>query len=262
MIKKDKILTHLHKPEDRSTVARIIDQIETVARGHELQVSDFYDPYNQNLIDTILSGDLNVKLAWSGGYNGAERQRMIMLPTSLADDASDAHISYIRIRANLKFQQLNHRDYLGAILSLGIKREKVGDLLPLSDGCQVIVDSDMVAYIKMNLQKIHRVSVSVETIQSAEIVLPVEKIKEIKTTVSSLRLDAVSGVGFGVARSEIANDIKGEKVKLNWGVCTDPAKKLKEKDIISIRGKGRLSLDQINGATRKGKIAILIKRFI
>jgi len=262
MIKKDNILNYLRDPKDKSVVARVIDLLEAAAGEHQPQVSDFYDPYYRNLINEVLPARMEVGYHWAGGYEEAERRRMVVYPHYFDSIHVDPQISCLKVSANMKFHKLSHRDYLGAILALGIKREKVGDLLPAEDGCRFVVDAVVASYIAMNLYKIGKATVKVEPIRCDELSLPPEKVLEIKTTVSSLRLDAVCSAGYGVSRSEASGDISTEKVKLNWAVTTDAAKKISAGDIISTRGRGRIRVDQVLGETRKGRIGLIIKKYL
>ena len=262
MLKKEQILSYLRDPEERNIVAKVIDKIEATIRAHEPQVLDFYDPYQRHLIDRVLPGNLGVGYFWAGGFVDAERQRLIIFPDYMSAEEIDQGLAFFNIKANLKFMELSHRDYLGAILGLGIKREKVGDLFPVEDGCQIIVDFAISPFIVMHLKKIHRVKVEVQQIRAEALVLPEEKVKEIKTTVSSMRLDVVASAGFGLSRSEAVKDIESEKLKLNWGVCTDSSRKVKENDVISIRGQGRIKVEEIYGETRKGRVSILLKKYV
>ena len=77
-----------------------------------------------------------------------------------------------------------------------------------------------------------------------------------------MRLDAVAAAGFGVSRSKISNDIDADKVKVNWQPAKSSSQVIKESDIISMRGRGRIEIDEIRGQTKKGRISIVLKRFI
>lgn len=113
-----------------------------------------------------------------------------------------------------------------------------------------------------NLVKVHRVSVRVEQIPAEELQLPDEKLKEISATVASMRLDAVAAMGFGISRTKMAEEIVSQKVKLNWSVITDCSRIVGEGDTISIRGKGRVEIAKINGETKKGRIFLVLKRYL
>ncbi|HEY8345340.1 MAG TPA: S4 domain-containing protein, partial [Bacillota bacterium] len=85
---------------------------------------------------------------------------------------------------------------------------------------------------------------------------------EIKTTVASLRLDAVAGLGFGISRTKMAREIKAEKVKVNWCSTTDPDYQVKVGDVLSIKGRGRVVVAETTGLSKKGRIGVILKKLI
>ncbi|MHB9094738.1 MAG: photosystem II S4 domain protein [Eubacteriales bacterium] len=262
LLDRKEILERAGTPEDRILMARVLDKTESVKKFHYTAVSEFYDPYQQNLISPVLSKVPGISFVWDGGYPGAERKRLVIHPDYMTAGESDSELMVLSISGNLKFQGLSHRDFLGAVLGLGIKREKVGDIIVNEGGCQVVVDRSIGDYITENLTKVHRVSVKVEKIAPETIEVPAEKVKEIFATVPSLRLDAVAAAGFGVSRTKIASVIAAENVKVNWAVTTNLAHGVKEGDIISIRGRGRTEITSVRGETKKGRISIVLKRYL
>ena len=77
-----------------------------------------------------------------------------------------------------------------------------------------------------------------------------------------MRLDAVAAAGYGVSRSRMADEIKGQNVKINWKEAKNAAQTVNQGDIISFRGRGRVEVDEIKGTTKKGRISIILKRYI
>ena len=108
-----------------------------------------------------------------------------------------------------------HRDYLGSILGLGINRDKLGDILVSKSSADIIVKPEIMEYIGLNLIKVGNTTVDVEEISLKELLQPERPYKEMKSTVASLRLDAVAGIAFGLSRSKMAPFIKGENIRLN-----------------------------------------------
>lgn len=260
-MKRKDILDRAAKPEDRIVLARILDKIESVVRGHNVEVTDFYDPYQQSLISPVLSKAPGISFVWAGGYDSAERRRLVIAPEYLEAGESDNEISYLEVTGNLKFQDLTHRDFLGSIMALGIKREKMGDIIVTPAGCQLVTDRQIADYITRNLTKVHKVGVHIKEIPVNSLNLPEEQVKEIFATVSSLRLDAVAAAGYGTSRTKMSTDITAEKVKVNWIPVTDCSYPVKEGDTISIRGRGRVEIETVKGETKKGRVALIIKRF-
>ena len=89
-----------------------------------------------------------------------------------------------------------------------------------------------------------------------------QKVKEIRTTVASMRLDVIAAAGFGTSRSKMANEIDVDKVKVNWKDVKSSSQAIKEGDIISIRGRGRVEVAEVRGTTKKGRINLVLRRFI
>ena len=174
----------------------------------------------------------------------------------------DFNLSFLQAEGNFKFQKVNHRDFLGSLLGLGIERAKIGDIIVEDYGCQVVLDQDIASYVIMNWDKVNCVSVKVREISPEDVRVPQAKKKEIKSTVASPRLDAVSGTGFGLSRSKTLLDIKSGKVQVNWKTIIDPAYQIKAGDKISYRGKGRIIVDGISGPTQKEGIYLYFPVFI
>ena len=86
--------------------------------------------------------------------------------------------------------------------------------------------------------------------------------KVINATVADLRLDAVAAAGYGVSRSRMADEIKSLNVKVNWQEAKKAAQPVKEGDVLSFRGRGRVEVAEIRGTTKKGRISITLKRYI
>ena len=162
---------------------------------------------------------------------------------------------------NFSFQSVSHRDYLGSLMSTGLKRSKIGDILVLPEGCQVVVAAEVADYLLTHWDRVHQVPISVREIDEEQLAVEPERIKEIKATVASLRLDAVAAEGFGMSRTKMAREIKAERVKLNWRPESDPSADVREGDVLSMRGRGRVVVSQVSGKTRKGRTSIVLHRY-
>lgn len=261
MPNRKEILDRATSPEDKKLIARVLDRVDLVIKTHDITVTAFCDPYQQNLISPVLSKVPGISFLWAGGYDKAERKRLVACPDYMEARTQDAGLRALLVTGNLRFQDLSHRDYLGSLLGLGIKREKIGDLIITDGGCQVIVDEDIADYIMTNLTKVHRVGVKVQEITISDLRVPEEKTREIFATVPSLRLDAVAAAGFGVSRTKMAAEIAAERVKVNWTVVSDCSHSICAGDIISVRGKGRAEIEKVRGETKKGRLALIIKRY-
>lgn len=243
-------------------LAKVLDSVEKVLRHHRPNLTNFHDPYHTGLIISMLERIPDVDFTTFGGYDTAERVRTAIFPDYLEESEVDFELSLLAVEGNFKMVKVNHRDFLGSILGLGIKRELIGDLLVTDAGCQVAAVREVVPYLTANLTKVHRVKVEVREITPVELTLPELKVKEINTTVSSLRLDAIAAAGFGTSRSRIAREILSEKLSLNWHSCSDVAAPVKAGDMLSMRGRGRVEVTEVKGNTKSGRIGIVLRRYL
>lgn len=157
---------------------------------------------------------------------------------------------------------LTHRDYLGAVMSLGIEREKFGDIF-LKDGKAYLVVLDSMAdYIRSNLSQIGRTSVSVTVFDYDEKVLFLEpNLIRREAVIASLRLDVVVAELAKTSRSKALEMIQRGLVLLNYHETRDKAKEIKEGDTVTIRRKGKFRIGQIVGTTQKGNLRIAFYQF-
>ena len=126
-----------------------------------------------------------------------------------------------------------------------------------------MVDESVADFVIQNFTKIAMVSVSVEAIDLSDIAPKEEKIKEVRTTVASLRLDAVASSGFSVSRTKIGKrQLNAGLLQVNWQPAKGASQEVKEGDVISMRGRGRMKVEAITGTSRKGRIGVYLKRFM
>ncbi len=229
--------------------------------------SAFLDPRQRNLVENAFGAALSdsaVTMRFEGGYEGAERNIAGFLPDVDWDLDDEAPLRLLAVRrGGIGFTDgLSHRDYLGALMGLGIKRELIGDILVGDDGAKIIVMADMADFILTQLDKVgsERVEVSEADLDTLE--TPERKEREIRGTVMSLRLDAVASIAYSVSRTRMADWIRAEKLILNWEVQESPAKTIRQGDTMSIRGKGRAVLESLGGVSRKGRTGIVVKRLV
>lgn len=259
---REKLLARCKNGEERALLARVIDRAETVSRSGLNQVTDFYDPYHTGLIISMVMAVPGLAATPDGGYPGAERVRVAVHPADIQPVVEDYDFEFISIEGNFKMARVTHRDFLGSLLGLGIRREKFGDVIVVGEGARVVVAGEVAPYIRANLNKVGRVTVSVGEIYGEDLQPPEHSFKEIRATVPSMRLDAVAAAGFGTSRSKIVPEIEAERLSVNWRVCPDPSTPVREGDTLSARGRGRVAIAEVKGPLKSGRIGILLKKFI
>lgn len=261
MSEREKILRFYRASGEGDLAARLVDMAEAALKSRRFKVSEFLDPFGYSIAETVAAHYLRVRLTADGGYQGAERVKAAFVEEEFRG-VVDFGLTALAATVDVRYYSISHRDVLGAVIALGVKREVVGDIIMGGRGCQIICDNAMVAFIKDNLTKIGPAPVELEIIPLSDIAPREEKIKEIRATVASLRLDTVAAAGFGMSRSQMTEEIEAAKVKLNWQDAKGPSQPVKAGDIISMRGRGRVEVVEIVGLTKKGRTSIFLKRFM
>lgn len=261
MSEREKILRYYQASGEGDLAAKLLDLAEATLRNRKYKVTEFLDPYGYSIAETIGAHFARLELTANGGYNGAERVKAVFVNEEFRG-TPDIALEVLSVKWDDRYYQITHRDVLGALMGLGIKREIIGDIIMCGQGCQIIVDSSLLNFIMQNFVQIGAASITVSQIKLSDIVPREEKIKEIKTTVASLRLDVIAAAGFGTSRSRMSEEVVAGKLKVNWQEAKNSAQSIKASDIISMRGRGRVEVCEVLGQTKKGRISILLKRFM
>lgn len=257
---REKIIRYYKGTEGEQTAIKLVDFAEQALKNRKYKLSGFLTPFEQEMANTIANslGDLHVE--FDGGFIGAERQRAAFCHTDFAGTPA-FEIAVIKAEWNGEFARLSHRDVLGSILSFGVNREIVGDIIATREFAKILVDKKLADYFVANLKRIGDCGVETSLDELSSIEPKEERVKEISATVASLRADSIAAAGFGMSRSKMAAEIDAEKIKLNWQTLKNAAQSVKQGDILSMRGRGRLEVAEIRGQTKKGRIGVLLKRF-
>lgn len=157
-----------------------------------------------------------------------------------------------------KFVTLSHREVLGSLMSLGLKRSKFGDIIIHDETVQVMVAQEIANFLQLNWNKIGKISVRLKQIPFEDVFSHEEEMDISLITVSSLRLDAVLANVYHQSRQKIKSLIENSLVKVNWKIVEDAHFEIAEDDVLSVRGFGRSKVLAIEGKTRKDKWRIKI----
>lgn len=172
-------------------------------------------------------------------------------------------ITIIEIKpVNKRFaDDLNHRDFLGSLMNLGIERYLLGDILVNDNRAYVFVKTVMADFICDNLTRIKHTSVTSKPCNSYDFDYT-PSFKEEKGSVASERLDAIIAFAFNISRNDAALLISAGKVFINAREILSKSHTLKYGDIVSVRGKGRFIFDEVISTTKKGRFFIKIQKYI
>jgi RNA-binding protein YlmH len=147
-------------------------------------------------------------------------------------------------------------------MGVGVAREVLGDICVGKDSCDFFVTEEIAPYILQNFTSAGRAKVSLTQIPIADVQVPEPEVKEIKDTLASLRLDSVISSGFRIGRSQAAQYSSAGKAAINGLPCEKPDKAVVEGDKISVRGMGKIKLKTVGGQTKKGRISVVIDRYV
>lgn len=234
--------------------------------------SDFLNLSEQNILHTLPKDTLYSRYVSFGGYELAERQMAAFIPDALylcygKKELSPEEIGYpfraVRVAAlNRRFsEELTHRDYLGAILNLGIERAKIGDILPMDGDALVFVHDDMTGFIQEQLVRVRHTSVTVSEVPLGE-VRYTPSFEEIKGTVASVRLDSLLPLAFSSSRSRLSGLIEGGKVYVNGRLITSNGYQVRDDDVISVRGMGKFRYKGALSRTKKNRTYVVIHKYV
>lgn len=251
------------KPEERPFVDRAWEWVVNAGDYHEVKLSDFLDPRQSFILQTLVNRHPDAALRLDGGYNGAERQRALVAPDYRDLDEEPMRMKVMSITSDdQRLASLQHGDYLGAVLGLGLKREKIGDIHVREDGCHVIVAEEISSFLSMNLHQVHRVGVMTDIMDLDSLKTAEAELEPLDLTVASLRLDGIAGDVYRLSRSKVLVPIKAGRCRVNWRTEEDPSKMLKAGDIVALQGFGRFKVLECDGMTKKGRLRVKIGKFV
>lgn len=248
--------------EDRLLAARIIDKYNATERKNVPQNTRFLTTRESTLAKPLLDR-LGARYIMWGGYEEAERVCAIFVPDYMEyEQAKSEPVSPLAvIRARFAPDAgLTHRDFLGALMSMGVERDTLGDIIPRESDCDIVILREILPFMLSGFDRVGKVRVTPETVPFAE--GKPAQFKLIRDTVASLRLDAVVAAGFSMSREKSAEAIRAGRVAVDGMEAMKADRMLSGGERISVRGLGKAELSNIGGQSRKGRTIIEIKKFV
>lgn len=249
-------------PDDKVLLAKVWDKINAGMRKN-IPASTCYLSLREQEMTRYLFGDVE-GLYRFGGYPDAERKMLIYLPEYLDESALTADDSpAICLRATFYAgDSPSHRDFLGALMGAGIARETVGDICVGNGYCDFFVTAEIAPYILQNFIGAGRTKLQLEQIPLSAVQVAERETKQIRDTVASVRLDSIISSGFRIGRSAAAQYVTSGRAAIDGLPCEKPDKSVPEGAKISVRGLGKIKLSAVNGQTKKGRISVVIDRYV
>ena len=251
--------------EERLLLARLMDLLEAAQQKNIPACSGFLSPHEAEAASRLIAACGHPRHLFFGGYEGAERRVCLFLPDWMEDGLSffDDEGPIAALRATFyPGDHLTHRDFLGALMGMGVTRESVGDLLVDEGRCDMLVLREVAGFLAQSMESAGRTKIRLAPLSLAELQPPLPQVKLIRDTVAALRLDAVLAAGFSVSRSRAAEYISAGRAAVNWQECLKPDRTVAQGDVLSCRGLGKCLVKEVGGQSRKGRILLTLERYV
>jgi len=256
------VYEHFH-PDEKAFVDRALEWVERAAARHETKRTDFLDPRQAHILFTLANREPDAQVRLDGGSPLAERKRALIAPDYRLLEDEDLGIDVLEITSeDRRISELDHGDYLGALLGLGIKRDKIGDLHVSETGCHVLIAEDIGDFLVGHMRQAHRLDVRVSVLPLSELRATKAEIAEQVLSVASMRLDGIASDVFRLSRAKIVEPIKAGRCRVSWKPVEDPSHALKVGDVVSMKGFGRFQVIEVEGMSKSGRIRVRIGKFV
>ena len=261
MEKREQIARMAQTKEDELLLAKVYERITSAGARNIPASTGFLSKREQMLAAELLRGH---EFCFFGGPETAEREVCCFVPDYLDESwlrGEEGPVAAVRA-AYFAGDALTHRDFLGALMGCGVKRETIGDIYVSEGSCDFLVTREVLPYLLQNFLSAGRTRLHVARIGVDDIRVPEQKVKTVRDTVPSLRLDGIVSSGFSISRGKAADYIAAGKCERNFAPCLKGDRPVCEGDTISVRGLGKICLEKVGGSTKKGRISIEITRFL
>ena len=246
------------RPEEKETIIKLNSRFEIAERDFYPVLLDFLDPREQSIVQSLSGYYPDLKIEFYGGGESRERMRAMLIPEMLEVSKDDFEVMVLELDYPEKFVNLDHRNILGAIMSVGLDRNLIGDIV-IGETIQFAIARPYFHIFETELTTIKNAPVILNEVPHAEFMDNVDDGVPQMILISSFRLDTVTGELLKEGRTKSKNRIEKGKVKVNHTVVVNPAFILEEDDVVSVRHFGRYKIDEMLHETKKGKYRIKAK---
>ena len=244
--------------EEKKRISRLDDMIE-LAEKRGTVYSHFLNSHEYAVAENEFRRRAFKNYCSYGLFENAERKMICVYKEYFRPENGEFPMTCITFDFR-KENVLSHRDFLGAVMALGIKRDTTGDIVIGEGVAQMAVSDSVKDVVISNISKIGSVGVRV----CDDVPVKLEKnenFKELSGTVASMRLDGVISFALNISRSKAAGLINGIGAEVNYFLKNDCSFQLSEGDVFSVKGYGKFRLEEISGVTKKGRIHITVLKY-
>ena len=248
--------------DERVLLAHILDKCEQSRNRNIPSATDFLSPAEQRSAQDLLhAAAIHDGCAFCGGFERAERRMLLFLPDWQEEADESEYMTALRCTYR-KEDTLTHRDFLGSLMAQGVTREKLGDILVSEGSCDLIVSRDIAPYLLQNVTSAGRVKLSVSEIELSDLSVPELKVKEIRDTVSTLRLIYHGANAAANDDGTYPANYATSYAHLQSKPAVQVGQRVAQGDVISARGLGKFEVAEVGGLSKKGRTALLLRRYL
>lgn len=246
--------------EDKLLIAKTDDLFSLCDKNFVPAFSNFLDERQCFIAENVCRKHPELNYGFWGGFENAKRKILCVYNDFYSDNwQNEIGLKCLTFKYR-KEDKLSHRDFLGSLMAMRLKRETIGDII-IADGIAQIFASAVAAeHIMSELCKVGKVGVSIYDDLPFELT-PVQEFLSFEGTVPSLRLDCVLSLGLRLSREKTSRLIEANGVQLNFVQVFSPSKELKCGDVFSVKGYGKFVLSDVTGLSKKGRIHITVQKY-
>ena len=249
------------------------DLMRRCEKQYTPQFTSFLTPEEQVAVQKLVREYPDVFVLFTGGFKNAERRVAAFFPGDIyvypendeqrRELETFAEMEFVEI-AGSGFVNIGHRDVLGSLMSLGLKRETLGDIIVTEDSkkAYVAVMPGIAEYICANLERVARDKVKVSVVPIKNVPEKKQNFSDMSLTLASVRLDALVSGMLSISRDKAKGYIASGRVAVNHSEVTRCDGDFSEGDIVSVKGEGKFIVDAFLGQSAKGRFRVIVRKFL
>lgn len=246
---------------DRSLLEARIDDLVSIAENKNYaKFSVFFNESEAFFANKYLQKRGIHRYLFYGGCQSNTRTMLGIFPDYMEPAIEMFPIVCLKLSYPKQYH-LGHRDFLGSLMGLQLKRDAIGDILPMEGGCFLFVRDSVSEFIIQNLCQVGRVGVRVSIAEQPPDSIEPE-FREISGTVSSMRLDAVVALLCRISREKAVQMLQSGQIQLNYTDALSKHTEVKPNDILTVRGYGKFIVTENIISTKKGRLHVTINQYI
>ena len=245
--------------DEKLLIAKIADKIKISKTQNKITNSYFLNEFQISMVEKQLLKMQEKQYFFFGGYEDATRKILVAYPDKLEKNMIISNINDIITAIKIELPneikgELKHKDYLGTLMSFGLARERVGDIIVYDNRAYLVVLKENAEYIKTSFEQERKFKkAKIEIVDLSKIEPKMTEYDNINISVNSLRLDNVISEILKTSRKVAQEYLEQEKVYINYSEETKSTKTIKQKDVLVIRGKGKYIVENFLGKNKKRK---------